>query len=190
MLSTIKKKLRNFFWAVEAIFKKIFILFQKNNIPNGKRTSIKIRTNQQYHILTTSSCLLRRFSINRIKNIYKFWKCSSKGMWFIETLKDIQFPSYYFQRALKFAFFRFLKRQKYKFFFHCQPWSSLTKFDSYHGNDIHLVRQQSFSSKDSSPKVRRQSIPTNCPHPVLSSSPFIKSFFSNLVLVIIVKWYL
>ena len=52
-------------------------------------------------------------------------------------------------------------------------------------HNCQLVRRNLITS-DSSPKVRRQSILTNCAHSMLSSSPYIKCwFFSSLVHVFV-----
>ena len=51
------------------------------------------------------------------------------------------------------------------------------KLGSHHGDHICRLGRQNLFASDSSPKVCRQSIPTNCPLSVLSSSPFIRWVF-------------
>ena len=50
----------------------------------------------------------------------------------------------------------------------------LLKLGSHNGNHNCRLGRQNLMASDSSLKVRRQSIPTNCLHSGLSSSPFIR----------------
>ena len=45
------------------------------------------------------------------------------------------------------------------------------------GNDIHRPRRANLVASNSSPKVRRQSVPTTCAHSVLNSSSSTKRFY-------------
>ena len=47
----------------------------------------------------------------------------------------------------------------------------------HRGDDIHLLGRWNLVASDSSPKVRRQSIPTTCAHSVLNSLSSTKRFY-------------
>ena len=54
------------------------------------------------------------------------------------------------------------------------------RLGSHRGDHICRLGWRNLIALDSSPKVRRQSIPTNCPRSVLRSTPFIRWFFIKL----------
>ena len=60
---------------------------------------------------------------------------------------------------------------------------------SHRGDDVHRLGRQNFVASDSSPKVRRQSIPTTYAHSILNSSSSTKRFISisDISKVIVVK---
>ena len=51
---------------------------------------------------------------------------------------------------------------------------------SHRGDYIYQLGRRNLIASGSSLKVHRQSIPTNCPHSVLSSSPFMRWVFFRL----------
>ena len=60
---------------------------------------------------------------------------------------------------------------------------------SHRGDDIHRLGRRNLVASDSSPKVCRQSILTNCTHSVLNSHLLQKAFISidDISKVIVVK---
>ena len=58
--------------------------------------------------------------------------------------------------------------------------SCYLKLGSHGGNQICHIGQQNLIASDSSPRVRCQSIPTNCPHSVLGFIAFYKMGFSQV----------
>ena len=63
---------------------------------------------------------------------------------------------------------------------------------SHRGDDIHRLGQRNLVASDSSPKVRRQSIPTTFAHSVLNSSSSTKRLYistGDISKVIVVRWW-
>ena len=63
------------------------------------------------------------------------------------------------------------------------------KLGSHCGNHICRLRRRNLIASVSSPNVRRRSIPTNCLHPLLSSTTLSDGFFQSLYMFCFYKTY-